>query len=98
MSVYSDLVDNPPKLEVKANAREVIVNLVSCMCDNRYETVFKKNSDGDFEYNTCGQAYRNFQIKHSKLDLEWVADEGDWDNVFRMINTGVVVIEKVRSR
>lgn len=98
MSTYRALIANPPKLEVKENVREVVVILVSCMCDNRYETIFKKNEEGDFKFKTHTQAYTNFQINYSKIDLEWAADAGKWDEVFSMINSGTIVVEKVRSR
>ena len=70
MSKYRELIMNPPSLDVKDNAREVIVNLCSCMCDNRYEVKFKKNDEGDFKFLTGIQAYGNFQIKYAKSELE----------------------------
>ena len=36
--------------------------------------------------------------KFTLQKIEWKADEGLWDEVFRMINTGTSVIEKVMSR
>ena len=85
MSKYRDLFNNPPKLEVKENAREVVINLVSCMCDNKEKISLKKNSEGDFKIKTHGQAFSNFQIKFDKDDIEWEADDNNWNRVFRMI-------------
>jgi len=98
MSLYQELRINPPKLEVVENAREVVMNLVSVMCDNKYEIKFKKNTELDFKLNTGIQAYSNFQIPCSKSDLEWLADDNKWAEVFSMINEGTALIEKCRSR
>jgi len=98
MSKYRDLIDFPPKLEVKENAREVVINLVSCMCDNRGKITLKKNDDGDFKLNSHGNSYRNFQIKFDRDDIEWEADDSEWDNVFGMINSGTSTIDNIKSR
>ena len=98
MTVYNNLLRNKPLLTVKENAREVVINLVSCMCDNPYTWTLKKNSDGDFKITTHGYAFSNFQTKASKDEIEWEADSGNWDNVFDMINSGTSQIRSVRSR
>ena len=98
MSKYIELLNNPPKLEVKKGAREVVINLVSCMCDNKHKWTFKKNDDGDFKINTHGFAFTNFQTKFDKDEIEWEADEKKWSEVFRMINSGTSKIESLRSR
>ena len=97
-SIFQTLLRNPPKLTVVKDAREVIINLRSCMCDNRSKITFKKNEEGDFKINTHSDAYSNFQIKYDRDTLEWAADEGDWEKVFKMINTGVELCEEVKSR
>lgn len=97
-SKYVELLKNPPKLEVVENAREIVIDLVSCMCDNRHKWTLKKNQDGDFKIYTHGHAFSNFQTEFDKIDIEWVADSGDWKEVFRMINSGTSKIESVRSR
>ena len=93
MSKYAELLNNPPKLKVKKDAREVVINLVSCMCDNKYKWTFKKNEDGDFKIKTHGYAFSNFQT-----EIEWEADDLKWGEVFRMINSGTSKIESLRSR
>ena len=98
MSKYAELLNNPPKLEVKKDAREVVINLISCMCDNKYKWTFKKNEDGDFKINTHGYSFSNFQTEFDKDEIEWEADDLKWDEVFRMINSGTSVIESLRSR
>jgi len=98
MSKYDELLKNPPKLLVKKEAREVVINLVSCMCDNKYKWTFKKNEEGDFKIRTHGYAFSNFQTKFDKDEIEWEADELKWDGVFRMINSGTSRIESLRSR
>ena len=98
MSKYVELLNNPPNLKVKKEAREVVINLVSCMCDNKHKWTFKKNEEGDFKIKTHGYAFSNFQTKFDKDEIEWEADELKWDAVFRMINSGTSKIESLRSR
>jgi len=98
MSKYVELLNNPPTLEVKENAREVVINLISCMCDNKRKITLKKNDDGDFKLNSHRDAYSNFQIKFDRDDIEWEADDSNWDGVFRMINSGTSKIANIKSR
>ena len=98
MSKYVELLNNPPKLKVKDNAREAVINLVSCMCDNKHKWTIKKNEEGDFKIRTHGYAFSNFQTKFDKDEIEWEADELKWDEVFKMINSGTSKIESLRSR
>lgn len=98
MGKYRDLINFPPKLEVKENAREIIINCISVMCDNKEKISLKKNIEGDFKINTHGQAFSNFQIKFDKDDIEWEADDGNWVDVFSMINSGTTKIENIKSR
>jgi len=98
MSKYQELLQNPPRIKVAPNAREVIFKTVSCMCDNVHYLKFKKNAEGDFKMSGNGNALSNWQMKHTPHDIEWVADEGKWGQVRRMINTGTSKIESVKSR
>lgn len=97
-SKYVDLLQSPPTLKVVENAREVIIDLISCMCDNRGKWTLKKNAEGDFKIFTHGSAFSNFQTKFDRESIEWAADSGDWDKVFKMINSGTSLVESVRSR
>lgn len=98
MSKYQELLQNPPHIKVKSNAREVIFKTVSCMCDNIHYLKFKKNSEGDFKMSGNGHSLSNWQMKHTPHDIEWVADENKWNQVARMINTGTSKIESLKSR
>tara|TARA_R110000782_G_scaffold150915_1_gene243643 strand:- start:431 stop:727 length:297 start_codon:yes stop_codon:yes gene_type:complete len=98
MSKYQELWGNPPKLNVEGDPREVKINLISCMCDNKYRWTIYKNDGGDYKINTHGFAYSNWQIKYLKDDIEWIADEGNWGAVFKMINTGTSKIESIKYR
>jgi hypothetical protein len=95
---YVSLRQNPPKLKVKENARELIITTVSCMCDNIHYLSLKKNSDGDFKLDGGRFALSNWQMAHPKHDIEWAADEGKWNDVFKMINSGTEAISEVKSR
>jgi len=98
MSKYRELRLNPPKLTIKAGAREVIFKTISCMCDNVHYLTFKKNDEGDFKVSGNGFALSNWQMKHAKHEVEWEADENEWGGVIAMINSGTEVIESVISR
>jgi hypothetical protein len=98
MNKYRELIFNPPKIEVKENAREVVFKTVSCMCDNVHYLTFRKNEIGDFKLYGNGHSISNFDIKFQKFELEWFADCEHWDDVVRMINTGTSKIASVVSR
>jgi hypothetical protein len=98
MSKYQELRMNPPKLTIKEGAREVIFKTVSCMCDNVHYITFKKNNDGDFKMSGGMFSLSNFQLRHTKHEIEWEADENMWDGVIAMINSGTSVVEEVKSR
>ena len=98
MSKYGELLRKPPVLEVYGKPREMKIDLVSATCDNRSRWTIKENEDGDYKINCHSQAYSNFQIEHGKDDIEWIADEGKWEKVFDMINTGTSLIEEIKYR
>jgi len=98
MSKYRELIMNSPKLTIKEGAREVIFKTVSCMGDNVHYLRFKKNTDGDFKLDGMGYAVSNWQMKHPKHEIEWKADENEWNGVIAMINSGTEAIESVTSR
>ena len=98
MSKYGELLRKPPVLEVYGKPREMKIDLVSAMCDNRYRWTIKENEDGDYKISTSPFAYSNFQTDHRKDDIEWTADEGEWDEVFEMINSGTSKIESIKYR
>ena len=97
-SKYVNLKHNPPKLEVKSNARELIITTVSCMCDNIHYLTLKKNGEGDFKLSGGGFSLSNWQFGYPVHVIEWTADEGGWSEVFRMINSGTELISEVKSR
>jgi len=102
-SKYQELRSIPMQCElleeqVKPNPRELVITLVSVMCDNKSTMNLKKNQEGDFKLTCGGEAYSNFQIKFRKDEIEWAADGGDFFEVFKMINSGTSVINKVKSR
>jgi len=98
MEKYASLRNNPPKLEIKKDAREVIFTTISCMCDNVHSIKFKKNQEGDFKMSGMGHALSNWQMKHLPYDIEWEADAQNWNQVIKMINSGTSKIERVKSR
>jgi hypothetical protein len=95
---YIQLRNNPPKLTVKKDAKELRIHIVSCMCDNKYVLTLKKNGNDEFKLSGGGFALSNFGFKFKPYEIEWAADEGNWVDVFNMINSGTSAIEKVVSR
>ena len=98
MSKYRELIQNPPKLKIEGKPREIKVDLVSCMCDNRYRWTIYQNEAGDYRIFTGGYAYSNFGIKHRQDDIEWEADGENWNDVIYMINSGTSKIESIKYR
>ena len=98
MSKYIELINNPPKLTIKKDAREVIFTTVSCMCDNIRYITFKKDSNGDFKMSGNEFALSYWQFKHPIHDIEWEADVGEWQGVIAMINSGTSKVSEVKSR
>ena len=95
---YQSLLQNPPQLSVVKNAREVQIHALSCMCDNKKLLTLKKNSDGDFKLSGNRDALSNFQFKVIPYEIEWAADEQNWDRVFKLINEGSILISEIKSR
>ena len=103
MSKYRELRINQPKLTIKEGAREVIFKLVSCMCDNVSYIKFYQNDKEYFRMQATtshgmGNALSNYQMKHTKEEIEWEADDNMWGGVIAMLNSGTSVIESVKSR
>jgi hypothetical protein len=98
-SKYGELLQNPPKIKVKKDAKEVVFTTISCMCDNLHRITFKKNENGEFSVSGGGSALSNWQMQGDyRTDLVWGADDQDWDSVVRVINSGTSKVESVRSR
>jgi hypothetical protein len=98
MKKYSQLLNNPPQLSIRGNAKEVIFTTISVMCDNIGYLRFKKNSEGEFKIDGMGYAVSNWQMESPIHEIEWKADEENWNEVIKMINTGTSRIESVISR
>jgi hypothetical protein len=97
-ATYRELRQNPPSLTIKEGAKEIIITTISAMCDNVEPLRIKKNADGEFKMSGMGYALSNWQMKSPIYEIEWMADEGEWDEVLRMINSGTSAIEKIMSR
>ena len=95
---YSVCFQEQLEEQIIQNPREVIFHTVASMCDNKHMFRFKKNASGEFKLSCNGFAYSNFGIKGDKYELEWAADEGDFFDVIKMINSGYQLVEKVVSR
>ena len=97
-SIYKHFRNNAPVLKIKENAKEVIFTTYSAMCDNKAYIRLKQNENGEFKMSGMGNSLSNWQFKHAIHEIEWKADEQDWAEVVKMINTGTAVIGSVQSR
>ena len=93
-----ELRENPPTLKVEGKPREIKIDTVASMCDNKHRFTIKLNEAGDYKIFTHGFAWSNFGIKILKDDLEWLADDGEWNKVFEAFNSGYQLIESVKYR
>tara|TARA_B100000900_G_scaffold398924_1_gene400863 strand:+ start:836 stop:1132 length:297 start_codon:yes stop_codon:yes gene_type:complete len=98
MRKYRELIFDPPTIEVKESAREVIFKTIGCMCDNVHHLTFKKDKQGDFRLHGNGFSLSNWQMDFERFELEWFADDEQWEDVVRMINTGTSKVASVVSR
>jgi len=92
---YKKLRKNPPELKVEKNPKEVIVNTVD-RDGNKFRLLFNKKGGG-FGFSADGWSIKNWDFGYKAKDIEWKADEGDWDSVFDMILKDLA-IEDVSSR
>ena len=97
-SLYNYFRHNEPIFYFKQNAKEVIFTTYSIMCDNKGYIRLKKNKDGEFQMSGMYESLLNWQFKHAIHEIEWAADENNWAEVIKMINTGTAVIGSVQSR
>jgi hypothetical protein len=98
MSTFQELVRNPPVLnKVVDGAKEIVIQLISSMCDNRDIWVITMNKEGKFKIDTNGYSFNNFQIRYSKTEVERECDNNNWLKVFTMINSGESRIKQIRS-
>ena len=99
-SLYQELRNNPPVIKIeKENPREVHFETVSCMCDNRRKISFKRKDDGTYTMSGNGFSLSNWQMrKDYEIDCCWAAEDGDWDKVVEIINTGTSRVESVKYR
>lgn len=97
-TTYSELRNNPPKLSISGKPREIKIDLISAMCDNKHRWTMKKDGAGDYKICTHGSAYSNWLIPFGKDDIEWEADAGNWKQVFTMINAGTSKINQIKYR
>ena len=101
MSIYQSLLHNPPKLVFVPNSRQVIFNLVSCMCDNKHTIAYDLDKD-----NLSGYSLSNLQLKSGGYYdlvtlLEQALAEDDAEAFAKsvsLINTGTSKIASVQFR
>jgi hypothetical protein len=99
MSLYQELLQNPPVIKVKDNSKEVVFTTISCMCDNIHYLNFKKNEAGEFKVSSGKFALSNWQMPGDyKTDLCWAADNDDWTEVIRIINSGTELVQSAKYR
>lgn len=97
-SIWNYYRNNAPVLKIKENAKEVIFTTYSVMCDNKAYIRLKKNEDGEFQMTGMGRSLSNWQMEYKAYEIERAANENNWSEVIKMINSGTAVIGSVQSR
>lgn len=96
MSLYRERAFLLVPIKITGKPKEVRFFLVSSMCDNRYEILFRKQEDGNYSISAGRYALSNFQMEEGyETNLRWAAIEGDWKEVARIIRTGTSAIDKI---
>lgn len=103
MSLYRELRQNPPKLNIEGRPDKILIDMVSVMCDNRSQIVITKKENGDYSFHAklrsgMGYSFSNYQTGHSKEDIKWEMDSANWEEVLKMINNGTAAIENIKCR
>ncbi len=89
MTLYEKTLLIPKKIDIDGKPQEVAFKLVSCMCDNKYVMIFKKQEDLSYTVSAGSSSLSNFQMKGDyNNELRWLATEGRWKDVVKMINSG----------
>ena len=111
MCKYRELRQNPAKIKIVKNPKRVTFKMVSSMCDNRSEIMFLETEDFFRVWSVLpsgmGYAMSNYQFgcgsnwiggfQATSEDLCWMAVEGRWDEILKVINSGTATIESARS-
>ena len=98
MTKYQELISNPVKNNITGQPTQVLIDLVSCMCDNKSQITFVLNENKSYSCLTHGNAFSNYQMNCSKPDLLWEADSNNWSEVLKMINSGTSQVSQIRVR
>jgi hypothetical protein len=101
---YSQLRRNPPKIQdIPKEVKEVIYTMVSCMCNNVSFVRFKKNDAGEFRLShfnsrNISLAFSNLQSKTPVHDMTWMADDGEWSEVWERLDDSTSAVHSVKFR
>lgn len=102
ISLYNQLRRNPPQIKLKGELNKIIINMVSCMCNNKSQIIIMKKDNIYSIWSTLssgmGYAMSNYGMKHTTSDIIWEAEDHNWDKVIEMINSGTSVIESIKAR
>jgi len=109
MCKYRELRQNPAKIKIVKNPKRVTFKMVSSMCDNRTQIMFLETEDFFRVWSILpsgmGYAMSNYQFgcnsnwigEATADDLCWMAVEGRWNEILKVINSGTSTIESARS-
>lgn len=97
-TLYNHLRNNAPILNIKQNAKEVLFTTHSVMCEYKTYIHLKQNEDGEFQMSGRGRSLSNGIQGLLANEIESAADEKNWPEVIKMINSGTAVIGSVQSR
>lgn len=98
-SLYQITRQNPPIFDIKPNPREIIFELVSCMCDNISYLHYRRDNSSLRHYNShCSLAFSNLQCKALQAEVLWAIEDNEFDKVVAMLNTSTSRVFSIKIR
>lgn len=101
-SIYSNLIKNPPEIHIPKGTTKVILNMVSCMCDNRSQIIItRENKEVSISASLrsgMGYSFSSYQTGFSVEDIKWEIDDENWYTVIAMIKNGTAQIESFKCK
>ena len=99
---YMEVLHNPYKVSKLKKHDIMIIELVSCMCDNMSKIKISKKENGEAlisHYNDrCSLAFSNLQAKCDTDDIAWAWMDGDYQEVIKLLDTSTSKVVSVKVR
>lgn len=87
---------------IKPDTKLILLTMVSCMCDNvSYLKLIRKDDEIKISHynDRCALAFSNLGTEsNAKEMMRWAFEDGDFNELIRLANTGTSAIADVRLR